>query len=53
MNDKNYVFYDDEGNRKTGGDATEQEKQLGEAQQNTASGEYDPEKHPDNYIMRM
>ena len=54
MNDKSYFYHDEEsGSYEIGGEPVEQEEKIGEAQENTANGEYDPDKHPDNYIMRM
>lgn len=54
MSDKNYIYQDEEsGEAKVGGEPTEQEEYHGDQRDDESNGEFDPEKHPDNYIMRM
>lgn len=47
-----YKGTDEKGEQFTGGEPSPEEEDHGK-DPDEANGEYDPEKHPDNYIYRM
>lgn len=48
-----YKGTNDEGEEFTGGKPSPQEESMSEANEDAANGEYNPDEHDEDYIMRM